>query len=268
MLTRCDCSNRWERNSEAGKLNLQLERPPTENEDEKQDEKKIEEEASDKSDKHVLIHHVSSPETKVFYSMCDVYSVTRSVNCWVFVCEALPCMLTFCDCSNRWERNSEAGKPNLQQLEPPLPTENEDEKQDEQKIEAEASDKSDKHVLIHRVVTRDQSLYSMCDVYSVTRSVNCWVFVCEALPCMLTCCDCSNRWERNSEAGKPNLQLEPPPTENEDEKQDENKIEEEASDKSDKHVLIHHVSSPETKVFYSMYDAFSETRTLNCWVFV
>ena len=79
-------------------------------------------------------------------------------------------MLTRCDCSNRWERNSEAGKLNLQ-LEPP-PTENEDEKQDEKKIEAEASDKSDKHVLIHRVVTRDQSLYSMCDVYSVTRSVN------------------------------------------------------------------------------------------------
>ena len=75
MLTFCDCSNRWERNSEAGKLNLQLKRPPTENEDEKQDEKKIEEEASDKSDKHVLIiliHHVSSPETKVFIR-CVMY---------------------------------------------------------------------------------------------------------------------------------------------------------------------------------------------------
>ena len=104
--------------------------------------------------------------------------------------------------------------------------------------------------------------------FSVTRTLNGWVFVCEALPCTLTRCDCRNRWERNSEAGKLNLQLEPPPTENEDEKQDEKKIEEEASDKSDKHVLIHHVSSPETKVFYSMYDAFSETRTVNCWVFV
>ena len=88
--------------------------------------------------------------------------------------------------------------------------------------------------------------------FSVTRTLNGWVFVCEALPCTLTFCDCSNRWERNSEAGKLNLQLEPPPTENKDEKQDEKKIEEEASDKSDKHVLIiliHHVSSPETKVF-------------------
>ena len=55
---------------------------------------------------------------------------------------------------------------------------------------------------------------------------------------MLTCCDCSNRWERNSEAGKLNLQLEPPPTENEDEKQDEKKIEEEASDKSHTHKTL------------------------------
>ena len=165
MLTCCDCSNRWERNSEAGKLNLQLKRPPTENEDEKQDEKKIEEEASDKSHKHVLIHHVSSPETKVFSSMYDAFSVTRSVNCWVFVCEALPCMLTFCDCSNRWERNSEAGKPNLQQLEPPLPTENVDEKQDEEKIEEEASDKSDKHVLIHHVSSPETNVFIRCVMY-------------------------------------------------------------------------------------------------------
>ena len=153
-----------ERNSEAGKLNLQLEPPPTENEDEKQDEKKIEAEASDKSDKHVLIHRVVTRDQSL-YSMCDVYSVTRSVNCWVFVCEALPCMLTFCDCSNGWERNSEAGKPNLQQLEPPLPTENVDEKQDEKKIEEEASDKSDKHVLIHHVSSPETNVFIRCVMY-------------------------------------------------------------------------------------------------------